>query len=695
MKKKRCHSVSKTVFPILTVLCFTNLHAQPLETIEVLGRSNTESLSAQLAPELDTSADFRHSLTKLPGVSVNENGGITAIPQYRGLFGNRVSVQIDGAEIAGAGPNAMDSPLSHAMPKPVSILTVYRGISPVSVGAETLGGAISIDTGLQSRFSEQGTWNSKLSLHTRGDRDADHASAYVGYANRAFFVSVNGIDQNQVGAQDGRGIEIPNNFYARHGYGTDIGFRYGDHSFSGTYQKIKTQESGTPALAMDIDYIAANWYRFHYDFQGSNQDTNDIQIALSVYGNQNQHGMNNYTSRPLASMMMARENLVDSVSRGYKGQVKYASGLGHITSGLHWDETEHNSTISNPLMGSLQINNFNQVKRARQSLFVEWQSEYENTSVKLGARYTQVDSQAGEVANSMAMMNPNIATIVDRFNQSNRAADHRFIDISAHFNGDINKQVSWHASLAHKNRAPSYTELYVWLPLGISAGLADGRNYIGNLALKEESANQLDVGMSFINKNITISPRLFYQSIDDYILGELSTDPLANMISTMMSGRAPLQWQNTDATLWGTDILLNAQLTQNLSLDMAATWVRAKRDDINQPLYRIAPATLSTSLRWQSEAWLASIESELVAPQMQVSNLQDEIPTAGYGLIHLLLQYHLNEHIKMTLNVDNLLDKSYQSHLSGVNRVNGAEVMADERLYATGREISAAISLTW
>ena len=69
--------------------------------------------------------------------------------------------------------------------------------------------------------------------------------------------------------------------------------------------------------------------------------------------------------------------------------------------------------------------------------------------------------------------------------------------------------------------------------------------------------------------------------------------------------------------------------------------------------------------------------------------------TAGYGLIHLLLQYHLNEHIKMTLNVDNLLDKSYQSHLSGVNRVNGAEVMADERLYATGQEISAAISLTW
>jgi hypothetical protein len=39
----------------------------------------------------DSSADYRDSLQRLPGVSINGNGPVTEIPQYRGLYGDRIA----------------------------------------------------------------------------------------------------------------------------------------------------------------------------------------------------------------------------------------------------------------------------------------------------------------------------------------------------------------------------------------------------------------------------------------------------------------------------------------------------------------------------------------------------------------------------------------------------------------------------
>lgn len=79
---------------------------------------------------------------KLPGASVNRNGPLTSIAQYRGLFGDRVNTLVDGVRISQAGPNSMDSPLSYIAASQLDNLTLYRGIAPVSSGIETIGGTI-------------------------------------------------------------------------------------------------------------------------------------------------------------------------------------------------------------------------------------------------------------------------------------------------------------------------------------------------------------------------------------------------------------------------------------------------------------------------------------------------------------------------------------------------------------------------
>ena len=62
------------------------------------------------------------------------------------MFGDRISVAVDGAQISGAGPNSMDAPLSYAPVALLESLTINRGIAPVSTAQETIGGYVQAKT---------------------------------------------------------------------------------------------------------------------------------------------------------------------------------------------------------------------------------------------------------------------------------------------------------------------------------------------------------------------------------------------------------------------------------------------------------------------------------------------------------------------------------------------------------------------
>jgi iron complex outermembrane receptor protein len=695
------HNVSAAyVLAVISTLSTVTLTAQAnqtnvLETIEVLGHQENSTLKLDIQALSDSSADYRDSLRRLPGMSINGNGPVTGIPQYRGMFGDRLAISIDGAPIDGAGPNAMDSPLSHVVSKPATKLTFYRGIAPVTAGVETLGGAVKIETDLPQRFSIEPSTSARAQIQHNDQGNAEHYTGDLGYATDTIFASINGLKQQRDQVEDGRSLEVPNSFYSRSGFGTELGIRHGQHLLHGVYQRVDTNDSGTPALAMDIKYIDAAWYRLQYTYSNPTSSGPDTKLQLKMYGNSNQHDMNNFDHRPIHSSTQARLNSVDSIARGYEGIWQDSVGYGALTAGMSWHNNSHNSVITNPVLENLKVNNFNQVERTRKSAYLEWLTEIEDVAVTFGSRFTKVDMQAGNIANTMAMMNSNIAALVERFNASDRELGFSFMDLSAHAQGSFNRAWQWQAAIAQKHRAPSYTELYVWLPLGISAGLADGNNYLGNLALNEETANQVDLGFSYQSAQLTIAPRIFYQSIQDYIVGSPSEDAVANMVSTMMSGSSPLQWQNTDATIWGADVLMTAQLTNKIGLDMTASWVRGTRDDLNQPLYRIAPASLITQLHWRDEKLTLSIESQLFASQQQVSEIQNETPSAGAGIINLSSQYRFNENVRVSFSAKNVFDKVYQTHLGGINRVADTDVAVGEKLYETGRELSASLTLLW
>ena len=101
------------------------------DEIVVVGRS-VATTSTRIEVEREMIIDSATVLKDIPGANVNTNGLITGIAQYRGMYGDRVAVNIDQMGMISGGPNAMDAPLSYMSPMITEELVVERGIASVS-----------------------------------------------------------------------------------------------------------------------------------------------------------------------------------------------------------------------------------------------------------------------------------------------------------------------------------------------------------------------------------------------------------------------------------------------------------------------------------------------------------------------------------------------------------------------------------
>jgi iron complex outermembrane receptor protein len=338
------------------------------------------------------------------------------------------------------------------------------------------------------------------------------------------------------------------------------------------------------------------------------------------------------------------------------------------------------------------INNFNNINRDRVSAYLQYSSKYQNWDWQTGVRVSQVSSSADDVGTNMAMMNPNVAALQNTFNNADRSKSFNLLDLVFKVNIPLSDNLSVQGSGAIKERAPIYSELYSWFPLGVSAGLADGRNYIGNLDLDKETARKLDLGLVYQANGLVVAGSLFYSDIDDYILGTPSTNQAANNIAMMNNIQAPLQWNNTDATLAGIEGRLVGQLNEYWSVQGTFEYVRGKQTSpIDQDLYRLAPLNLNVRLDYQRNQWGWHASARSLGAQNKVAEQQNETPTAGYTVFNTGVDYQVNDQLTVTLMAENLLDKFYEDHLTGINRIAQTEVPRGAKIPGAGRNVGLSV----
>ena len=142
-----------------------------------------------------------------------------------------------------------------------------------------------------------------------------------------------------------------------------------------------------------------------------------------------------------------------------------------------------------------------------------------------------------------------------------------------------------------------------------------------------------------------------------------------------------MRFANVEAELHGADLAFGVELTPSLTLDGNAAYVRGKRRDLADNLYRIAPPNARLGLSWRRQALRVALEQEVVAKQNNTSAELTDDPasranrfegTAGYGLTHLYASYEPNSALRLDLGVENLFDKRYRDPLAGFNRNRAA-----------------------
>lgn len=669
-------------------------HAQenpkPLEPLIVRGRSVTEpwSLSETIvgADHL-RNADSAALIRNLPGAAVVRNGPQTGIVQLRGLSGDRVAVRVDGMTITPACPNHMDPPLHYAAAGTGDLIDLYAGISPVSVGGDHIGGSLNFGRAEPIFAEETGSlFRGKLGTSFSGSQDAAMATADLTFAQGDAAFQYRGSGATADDLRYAGGTVADSGYETTHheitgAWRTEGGYISLDAGFSAT------RDAGTPALPMDMIKDDA------WNFGLTQKETFDWGTWENrLYVHDIDHLMDNYSLRPapIPPAGMAMEAPSSSRDYGWRSDVLLPRGESKLRAGidLHGNEFDAEQVA---IATGMKRDTFNDNTRSRLGTYVDWDYDLtEKWTTRIGLRGDVVSSDADSVSNQILPPPPAQAMILADQAAFN-SADRSFTDVlpgaAAAVSFAPDETTTVELALALNSRAPSLVERYLWTPLNASAGLADGRTYLGNLDLDPETSFKAGIGFEKRGKcwNAELTP--FYQSVNDYIQGM----PLARLDA---AGNPVLQYQNIDrAELYGFELAGAYDISSEFSIDSSISYVRGKNKDSGGDLYRIAPLRGMVDLAYRHETWESHLEWVWADAQNHVSDVQGESASPGYGILNLRIAKMFFKTLRLEAGVENLLDKRYADHLGGVNRVSGGDLAVGERIPSAGR--FAYGSLSW
>ncbi|MDP4784529.1 MAG: TonB-dependent receptor, partial [Gammaproteobacteria bacterium] len=680
---------------------------QRIEEITVVGVRDTHTVIVD--DTLVATPDTAQLLRKMPGANVNKNGELTGIAQYRGMFGDRIQVSVDGAQINGAGPNAMDAPLHYAPVAILESLTINRGIVPVSKGQETIGGYVEANT-------YAGDFGTTANFEFSGRAYAGAQTVNSGDVLSGFFSVANDthIFRGFVMQERADDLEFPDgnitpSEYERERFDLGYSFVAGAHEFSIDFARNNTKDAGTASLPMDILSIDSDLFRSRYTFSAS-----EGVFTMELSASDNEHWMTNYhlrrppqTAASTADPMRFRRNWAVSENYGFALKYEQFADNGNWLYGIDGHFAEHRSIITNPNSTPFYISNFNDVNRDIIGAFVERQiSLNARTGLETGIRVNHVSMDSVPVSANLnpmnmmmgmpVMMNNLAGSLSTQFNNDNVAQTDTNVDAFVRLSYQTDGDATWYVGAARKTRSPSYQERYLWIPLEATGGLADGKTYIGNPNLNPEVAHEIELGLDLENSRYGIYPRIFYKRVSDYIQGTPSTNVTANNFARMMANMGmgmpnPLQFTNVEARFYGLDIDSNYAVNDKITLRAILNIVRADRRDINDNLYRVSPDNVLVALDYRGNGWTGSIESVTYADQNRIAITNSELKTEGYSLVNVVARSSVADGIEVSFGAENLFDESYLDHLAAYNRAYNPDIASRARMPGLGRNFYARV----
>ena len=654
-------------------------------------RAEARTPSGGRADTLTT--DTARLLTKVPGVSVSQAGAISGLPSIYGFADDRLRVQVDGVDLMPACPNHMNPPLSYIDPARVARVTVFRGIAPVSVGGDSLGGTILVQPADPSfaagpgKYLAHATLGSSFRSNGAGITFSSGAAVATHLLSVAFDQSIARSGNYDAGGAfklvaSGReggprlsGSEVGSSAY-RGGpnRALTLATRYRDHLLQVNFSQQIVSFEGYPNQRMDMTGNHNGVLGARYVGKYSWGDL----VARASYqhtDHQMDMGPDRYSYGTGMPMTSGAKSRAASLQANILASARDTVRLG--AEGLYYTLHDWWPPVGG-IMGPRTFWNVDFGERLRGSGFVEWEARWSPAWVtQIGVRGGAVRTNAGPVQGYDPGLRAAWGDDAARFNASKREQVDPHLDITALARYDWGPSGGIEIGYARKTRSPNLYQRYTWSTNPMAALMnntsGDGNGYVGNVGLKPEIANTVSVsaeGRGVPSKRWSARATAHVSYVQNYIdvrrcdFGQCSA---AN--ATASNAFVLLQYVNHAAVLYGGDatataVILKSQEGGELAASAVFSLVRGRNLTARDNLYAMMPPNVKLDLAYRWSGFEAIAEAVVVGDKSAVSRVRNEIPTSAYALLNLRTSY-ANTFVRIDVEIENLLGQLYAPPLGG------------------------------
>lgn len=683
--------------------------------VTVTGPDNTAG-SETIVPARARTSDSASLLAGIPGVSLYGNGGVSSLPVIHGMEDDRVRILVDGMDLISACANHMNPPLSYIDPSNVGGIKVFAGITPVSVGGDSIGGTIAVDSPA-SEFADAGQ-----GPLLRGQAGTFFRSNGSGKgANLGFMIAGKNLDMTYNGSFSSSGDyysaknfkaagpaavgqgwlagnAVGSSRYAAQNHALGFALRHDNHlvDLKVNFQNIPYQ--GFPNQRMDMTLNDNAHVNLHYVGQH-----HWGVLEARTYGDFTRHKMDFARDKQFfygsAAAILAPGMPMNTKGLNLGAQVKadiLLSPRDTLRVGFEaqryrlndWWPPSPRVLPAGYTTGGMAPDTFVNIRdgqRDRIGVFAEWEARWNPHWVSLlGVRSDTVMMNTGTVQgyNTGMMYNAMPLYPVTTFNASDRKRTDNNFDMTALSRYTPGGTLSFEAGYARKTHSPNLYERYAWstntMAMEMVNFAGDGNYYVGNLALKPEVANTFSATANWHDAakertGIAITPYVTY--VQDYINAQRCPTTVCGSSAAVVAsttatrGFVYLQFANQSAKLYGVDVSARSVLAKtsgagSFTATALVNFVRGENRTSGDNLYNVMPVNARLAVVHNVGKWTNTVEQQLVGAKSNVSQVRDEIPTGGYGLLNLRSSYDLRK-VRFDVGLDNVLNKFYASPLGG------------------------------
>ena len=364
-----------------------------------------------------------------------------------------------------------------------------------------------------------------------------------------------------------------------------------------------------PTGTMDADYDDSNIYTVGYTTRNLGEFSK--QLDLDYYYSDVDHPMSTkLRNNGLTSYMTARYKTSIWGSK-IKNSMEIADSLvtvGLDTSVRNWRGEMYNTNV---LTGARSMNSvpLASTDTTNKAVFSKVEKSFGKLDLEMGARYDYTDVDSSNILKE----------------------DKKYVGLNANIFAiyNIDESMKYFAGVGKSSRVPDARELY---------------SSTGNSSLEQTENYEADLGFDKTIGNFNIKPKLFYSVLKDYIY---NTGTFGNI----------------DAKIYGLNLTGLYAITDNFSFDYGMAYQKGKKDGdyTDKDLAEIPPLKANIALNYELN------NSKYTAELIAVDSWNDydasakEQELGGYAIVNLKYSNQLHKNVTLTLGVDNLFDKVYNS----------------------------------